>query len=364
MRSSARPRCHAPLRALCSGFFAWAVAAGTALAAPARVALVHVAEPSPLEQRTLTRLRAELIAAGFEISEVERRGADLRDADEADPGVAGVFATIAIVPRTADAADVWVTDRSTGQTVVRRLQVPAGTGRDVAAVLAVRAVELLQASLLEAPEPPPHDEPAEPSAAPSTPAPTVPSEVSAAIRRRPSSIARPSDARFALQAGAGVLHSFSGVGPALLPVLGFAYRFSSDVAVGLRVGGPAFAADLQTAAGTIAVRQEIVSLEITYELLSPDAKLRPVAIGGFGAYHIDVVGRAAPPFTGESNDRFAALFTLGPGAKLRLGERVSLLADLRLLLLAPQPVVRSLGAEAGSMSRPSLFGEVAAEVSF
>jgi hypothetical protein len=325
---------------------------------------VHEREPSALEQRTLTRLRAELTAAGFEITEVERHGEDAREAAEAEQGATGAFATIAIVPRTADAADIWIADRITGKTVVRRIQVPGGTGRDAGAVLAVRAVELLQASLLEAREPAPA-EPVSTPAAPPPPATVVPSDVSAWMQaRRPPSEPRSGDAHFSLQAGAGVIHSFAGVGPAFLPVIGLAYRLTTDVAIGLRAGGPAFAADLKAIGGTIAARQEMLSLEIRYEFLSRAASVRPFAIGGVGAYHLGVVGAASPPYKGESDDLFAALFALGPGAKVRLGERVSIVGDLRLLFVAPKPTVRAAGAEVGSMSRPSLFGEVAADVTF
>ena len=343
-----------------SGVLAWLAVAGPATAAPARVALVHELQPNALEQRTLTRLRAELVAAGFEVADVERHGEDAREAAEADPQVAGVFATIAIVPRTADAADIWVADRITGKTVVRRIQVPPGTGRDVAPILAVRAVELLQASLLEALEPPPRTESTS-SPAPPPPVAAVPTDVAAWMQaRRPQS-----EARFALQAGAAVIHSFSGVGPAFLPALGLVFRPSSNLAIGLRAGGPAFAADLQASpAGSIAVRQKLVSLDVAYELLSAEAIVRPFAIGGVGAYHLDVVGTAAPSYQSETDDLFAAMVTLGPGAKLRFGERVSLLADLRLLLIAPQPIVRAALQEVGSMSRPSLFGEVVVDVAF
>jgi hypothetical protein len=346
-------------RGALSGVFAWLAVASPVTADPARVAVVHEAEPNALEQATLTRLRAELVAAGFDVTEVERRGRDAREATEAEPPVAGVFATIAIVPRTADAADIWVADRVTGKTVVRRVRVPPGTGRDVAPVLAVRAVELLQASLLEAFEPP---APAETTSSPVPPPPiVVPTDVSAWVQsRRPQS-----EARFVLQAGAGVIHSFSGVGPALLPVLGLGFRPLSDLAIGLRAGGPAFAADLQAPqVGTMAVRQKLVSLEVAYELLSPAATVRPVAIGGVGVYHLDVAGTAAPPYSGETDDLFAAMATLGPGAKLRFGERVSLIADLRLLFIAPQPIVRAALQEIGRMSRPSLFGEVVVDVAF
>jgi hypothetical protein len=343
------------------GVFAWLALAGPVTAAPARVAVVREAEPNALEQATLTRLRAELVAAGFEVTEVERGSGDAREATEAEPQVAGVFATIAIVSRTADAADLWVADRVTGKTLVRRIRVPPGSGRDAATILAVRAVELLQASLLEAFEQP---EPVEStsSLAPPPPVAVVPTDVSAWMQaRRPPSQA----ARFALQAGAGVIHSLGGVGPALLPVLGVGFRPTPDLSIGLRAGGPAFAADLQVPpAGTIAVRQKLVSLEVAYELLSPTATVRPVAIGGVGAYHLDVVGTAAAPYSGETDDVFAAMATLGPGAKLRFGERVSIFADLRLLFIAPRPIVRAALQEVGSMSRPSLFGEVVIDVAF
>ena len=343
---------------LCRGVFACLAVAGIAGAAPARVALVHEVEPDALEQRTLTRLRAELIAAGFTITEVERHGQDVREAAEAEPTAAGVFATIVIVPRTADIADIWVADRITGKTVVRRIQVPPGSGRDVAPILAVRAVELLQASLLEAIDPAPRAEPATADVPPS-PVTVVPSDVSAWMQARGPR----SDPRFALQAGAGVIHSFSGVGPAVLPLLGFAYRVTPDLAVGVR-GATAFAPDLRALGGTIAVRQDLVSLEITYTLPLEGATVRPIAIGGLGVYHLDVVGVAAPPYKGESNDLFAAIFGLGPGASVRLGERVSLLADVRLLFIAPQPIVRAAGAEVGRMSRPTLCGELLVDVAF
>jgi hypothetical protein len=348
-----------------SAIFAWLAFSASAAAAPARVALMREAEPIPVMQRALTRLRAELVAAGFEVTEIERQGDDTREAAEANAAAAGVFATIAIVPRTADAADIWVVDRVTGKTVVRRIQVSTGTGRDVATVLAVRAVELLQASLLEALEPPPPAESTATPAVPPSPSPVVPSDVSAWMEaRRPPTEPGPSAGRFALQAGVGVLHSFSGVGPAVLPVLGLAYRFTTDWEVALRAGGPAFAADLRAPGGTIAVRQELLGVEVAYQFLSAAAAVRPMAVGSIGTYHLDVVGAAAPPYKGESNDRFAAFFAIGPGARLRMGERVSLLGDLRLVFIAPQPIVRAAEAKAGSMSRPSLFGEVVVNVVF
>jgi hypothetical protein len=347
-------------RAVACAHVAFVVAtAGAARAAPAKVALVREPSSSAVEQKALTRLRAELIAAGFEVTEVERHSDDAREAAEADPGAEGVFATVAIVPR-AGSADIWVADRVTGKTVVRRIEARSSAGHDVASILAVRAVELLQASLLEAIERPAREEPTQAAGPPSSPAAPLPADVSTWMQARRA----PPETRYGLQAGLGVIHSFDGIGPAFMPVLGLSYRMAPAFVAAVRAGGPAFAADLQVEGGTIAVRQWLAMLELTYELPWSTSAVRPFVVGAAGVYHLDVAGAATPPYYGQSTATFAALFTAGAGAKLRLGDRVALLADLRLLIVAPQPVVRAAEQPVASMSRPSLFGQLALDVAF
>jgi hypothetical protein len=87
-------------------------------------------------------------------------------------------------------------------------------------------------------------------------------------------------------------------------------------------------------------------------------------VGAVGAYRLDVVGAATPPYQGESGNIFAVMFAAGPGARLRLGERVAVLTDVRLLILAPQPVVRAAEQTVATMSRPSLFGQIGIDVAF
>jgi hypothetical protein len=321
-------------------------------AAPARVAVVHSSNPDALEQRTLTRLRAELAAAGFEVSDMARGADDPREAAEAEPPVAGVFATIAIVPRTADAADIWVADRITGKTVVRRVQGGAGTGGDVAAILAVRAVELLQASLLEAFEPRPREQERATSA-------PMPGAVSAWMSDRSRR-----EATFSVDAGVGVLHSMGGVGPAALPILGLSYRATPALALRLRVGGPAFAADLKMPSGRIAVHQETILLDAVFRARGGAAWVRPIALVGAGAYRLDVAGTAVPPYQGRTGGLVGAVIDAGFGAALRLSSRASLLADARALLVMPKLVVRADGEEAGSIGRATLLGELSVDVAF
>jgi hypothetical protein len=319
-------------------------------AAPTRVALVHAASPDPLEQRTLTRLRGELAAAGFEVTDMARRSDDARDAAEQEPPVTGVFATIAIVPRTADAADIWVADRITGKTVVRRVEAGTASNRDVAAILAVRAVELLQASLLEAMQPAPREERSPPA---------VPPAVSEWMDKRPR--AEPS---FSLDAGVGVLAGPGGVGPAVLPVLGLSYRATTDLSLRLRAGGPAFAADLAVPVGTISVRQELASLDVVLRLPVSSESVRPIVVAGAGAFHLDVTGTAEPPYRGRTGGVFAAHIDIGAGAAVRLAPRVYFLGDVRAMWIAPRPFVRAAGVEVGSVGRPSVLGEATIDVRF
>jgi hypothetical protein len=321
-----------------------------AQAEPAKVALVHDAAPNVLQQRTITRLRAELAAAGFEVTDITRPGDDAREAAEAEPPVNGVFATIVVVPRAPDAADIWVADRITQKTVVRRVQVGSGTGNDVAAILAVRAVELLQACLLEA-----VDRPIDESTPRSQP---LSPDVSDWMDRRTYTAKPP----FSLGAGLGVMHSFGNLGPAVLPVLAFSYRPTSGLSLAVRAGATAFASQLEAHAGTVAAQQQFAAIDLGYEFVPSIGRVRPIALIGAGVYHLDVTGTASSPYQGRTERLLAGLVEIGLGAQVQLGPRVSLVAAVRALFVLPKPVIRAAGEEVGSVSRPSLLGEAAVEV--
>jgi hypothetical protein len=351
----------------------WSLIGRPASAATAKVALVHEEESTPLQQRTLTRLRAELVAAGFEVTEIERRGEEAREAAEAPTNVPGVFATIAIVSRSSDAADIWVADRITHKTVVRRIN--AKGGRDVANVLAVRAVELLQASLLEALEHEPPDagpapaeaaQPApapEPAVPPPEPAAPLPTAVANWLNARHAPAPASDSSSFGLQAGLGWLQAFGGIGGAILPLFGLSYRPLPRWSAALRVGGPAIASELSTPVGTESVRQALAWVEASFEPLGRGT-VTPAILLGAGAYRFDVIGTAAAPYEGKSDGLTAAVFTAGGSARLRLGARVALVGSARLLWIAPEPVLLAAGTEVGSAGRPSLLADAMVDVAF
>lgn len=324
-----------------------------ASAAPSRVVLVRGAGGELVEEAT-NRLRAELVAAGFEVSDAAAAvGSDPRGAVEQAAREAGAFAAVIVSPAAGGTtADIWVTDRVTGKTSVRTVEV---RGTTAAADLAVRAVDLLKASLLEAtssdgrakPAAPADVErwmkPAAPGVASSSPAPPLPPPRS-----------RPFFEGLVLEAGGGMLHAPGGIGPAGCPALRLSFGWPAGIGVRLGVVGPAVGAALESPLGTATVRQELASLEVFYAF-DLRSSFIPVVSLGAGLYHLDATGAPLPPYTAASDEVWSGLFGVGAGGVYRLTDRVALTMDVRGLMTAPRPVVALAGQELGSAGRPSIL---------
>jgi len=116
-----------------------------------RVAVLDPVESDTMLAEAVVRLRAELASAGFEV--VRAAGSatgDVRANMEQVGPEPAPLATLAIVrAEGATAIDVWVVDRVSGKTSVRRVEALASS-EIVPSALAIRAVDLLRASLLEA----------------------------------------------------------------------------------------------------------------------------------------------------------------------------------------------------------------------
>ena len=121
-----------------------------ALPAPKVILLRPPAAPAAVSE-ALVRLQAELTVEGFDAQVIDfDLGPDVRASLEK---VAPTFAATAVVAVVANAdptsAELWVVDRMTGKTVVRRVHADPKAAARIAEVLSVRAVELLRASFLE-----------------------------------------------------------------------------------------------------------------------------------------------------------------------------------------------------------------------
>jgi hypothetical protein len=312
---------------------------GRADGARSRVALVRASSSDRVLREASTRVRAELIDAGFEVVEVDRPPDDPRSEVEATD--ASSFATIAM-NRVANGAfaDVWISDHVTGKTVVRRLEV--GAGPNATAVLAIRALELLRASLLEVAV----------KAPPSEPPMSAPSDVMnwVAPASPPAPVSRLLEGS-AVGVGALALHGLSGIGLAVGPTVAFsqgAGPWFVRVTLADLLVGP----ELSTAAGSATIRQELASLAFGWA--SDPKPLGAYAWLGAGAFDLHTDGSAAPPYRGVSSDVASFLWTAGIGGLARIGPRIALTADLMAVFLDPRPIVVIAGTDAGSAGAPSL----------
>src|SRR5262249_19189675 len=107
--------------------------------APARVALARPLQPDPLVAETAARIRGELLAAGFDVVDLSLDPSrEVRTQVEAADFNPKAIATIAILPlANKPAVDVWVADRLTDKTLVRRLEMGKGREGEVTSALAI-----------------------------------------------------------------------------------------------------------------------------------------------------------------------------------------------------------------------------------
>lgn len=319
--------------------------------ASSRVVLL---EPSAAEgalRDALTRTRAELAAEGFEV--VVRplpEGADTRHTLEVAAQETDAEAAIAIAS-IAGGAEVWVTDRITGKTLVRTVDVGDQPDNERPRALAIRAVELLRASLVEAVAlPPPRDAP-------------PPKPLPRDLRDFVAPEAGPLEGVGA-QLSVGLLTGFGGIGPAGGPALRLSYGLDTGLFARVAWAGPAFGTSIDGPLGSASVREEMLTLDIGFAPEVAWAGFAPMVWLGGGFHHLAARGELAPGFVGQTDDVWSAAITGGAGMGYRLTPRVMLLLDAEAIIALPRPVVTMAGEPVGSTGRPSLLATFGVVVRF
>jgi hypothetical protein len=305
---------------------------------------LRISGPANAERLEIeTRLRAELAIAGFEAEVLDESvGADVESLEGAAQST-GSFAAIGVVRTGELDAEVWVTDRVTGKALLRHVRFDVSSP-DAAAIFAIRAVELLRASLLELSE-------SHPSRGEMRAASAVRTWVSRPQQR--ASSASSSEAR----AGAVLVAGPGGLPPSLAPSLGFSWQPIRYFWGGIDAWGPAFA-EIERPEGRARIDQEAVTVAIGFEPrrippVSPFARLSG------GGYRLGAQGHAAPPFTSATGQAWAALWSLGIGVRVIGPSSLELVSSLDAVLLAPRPVVEFGAENVGAGGRPSLVGGIA-----
>jgi hypothetical protein len=326
------------------------VSIGLCAAQPARAASVVIVRPAnspPVMIETLVRLKGELTSAGF----------DTEIVDEAEAGSAAgdsrvglerlavrrrADAVVAIVgDKSPDSVEVWVIDKVTGKSVVRRVPFEPAAAR-TSKTLAIRAIELLRSSFLEI-DLTAHDRQNEPAAAP--PPAVVKFVETERASRHPE--------RFGVEVGGVAVISLDGIGPALLPLARFNWSLQAWCFHAALAGlGTRPTIDGETGSAEVAQTHGLVGGSYRFRA---GERLRPFAALSAGVLHTSVDGRANSPNQSRTADQWSFLVDAAAGSLLRLPNRFYLSAAAHTQLAEPYPAVRFLGTVVATSARPTLL---------
>jgi hypothetical protein len=313
----------------------------------ATVILVRPANPKSVTAEALVRMHGELVSAGFDVQiTASTPGADPRASLEQTASGNNVDAVVALLGDVSPGSvEVWVIDRVTGKSVVRRIPNQPESNR-AAEILAIRAIELLRASLLEVAM----AGSGEPVAVPKPPPVEVTRFVDRALDAR-------RDSRVAIEVGGSLVASFDGMGPALLPMVRFDLALGSYVVMRATAAGLGTRARVQAQSGWADLAEQFGLIEAGVRL-RPRRRLQPFFSLGAGAQHISAEGRKWPSllyYQGQTAGRWAFLADAGAGLRLSLVHHFEVALEVHAQLAQPYPVVRFLGAQAATSGRPDLL---------
>ena len=257
------------------------------------------------------------------------------------------------------AVDVWVSDRVTGKTLVKRLDVGKRPDGQTSSSLAIHAVELLRASLLEVraqearPEGPRAEEPS-----------PIPAEVTAWVDRAiVPEPARPIFEQPAIAIGAATIFSSTSIGVAFAPAVRASIGSPGGVAGRLSIVGPGFGGQLRSASGTAFVRQELALAEFVY---APSHRtIVPFGSAGLGGYHLYMRGDSTDPtYGGVTNHVWSVMADVGAGVAARLGSSSAIFLDVHGFVTQPSARLMIGHTSLGTVGRPSMLASIGLNSSF
>jgi Transposase DDE domain len=281
----------------------WAVDASAA-----SVMLVQPPSPSPAMAEAIVRMRGELISEGFQVEVMDGvKGTESRAWLEQLAEARKADAVIAVLgDETPDSVEVWVVDKVTEKTVVRRI--PFKPQSDLAPKsFAIHTLELLRASFLEID--------LRLGSRPSE-AKSVPPEVARFVdNERPAS----REGRFGSEIGGAAVIGFGDVGPAILPLLRLGWAIRPSLVAEVSVAGFGSRSGVQNDVGSAHVAEEFAVLGARYRFLF-GRRLRPTLSLSAGALHTraEAQAQADSPYRGREASLWSFLLDGGAGVGVAL----------------------------------------------
>lgn len=271
------------------------------------------------------------------------------------PAPAGVLAAIDLTMNEGThVVELRVVDRATDKVVIRRVPVEPWATSHTAEILAVRAVELLRASLLEllvAKRATP--------AGPSRPNPPDLPDLTRAARWAAQTLAVEREPQWGLEAGAGLLADFGGIPPAAVALVRLQRKLVGPLR--LRATG---AGGLETqpsvdrfAVTALVTQQELGLIEMVLDV-STRAIVHPLFSVGAGVLYERVEGHANTLYVNRVAGQWAAALDAGAGADFRLGRHWDLSLEVHAFLAVPYPAVDFDGIEVAHAGTPSVLASL------
>lgn len=313
------------------------------------VAVMKHQDADPVMVEVANRTQAELSASGFAaiMKDCARPASDCLSLIAAQP-----HGRLVGVATFRDGEQIATEVRVTGggrAPAARRVSVQQNAaGPDEAAILAIRAVELVRALLLQTEVAAPVVKVADPPAVDATRSSGPPPEVTAAVG-------------WSIGGGGALLESTHGFSAAYALLLRAGYRGAGGLSGALMVAGPGFTFDQSTSSGAVRIRQELVALELGYAFRR-DKPIQPRLTLGLGAHHVDVRpadGRPLPEAIA-----FTVLASAGAGVLAIMGTYVALFFDAQAIFTEPNADDLVRGGARMRIGSPSLLMSLGVQRTF
>ena len=316
---------------------------------PVLVILLRPVPAGEVLNEAFLRVRSELVAGGFDVAMVDSGPSDVAadpwsvvehaGQDLAPSATIGIFGDL-----EQGKAELWVADRITGKTVVRRLDVQASPDRRISEILAIRALELLRASLLECLI---KADQTEPSA-------QVPPPRQVQNWVKDALDSRSAPWTLGLEVGSTVFGGLGGMGLTVAPAARLRLALGEQLWTRISAVGLGTSPRVETTLGSAEVSQDILLVEITY-WLRPRHYIRPLLSLGLGAERFAVDGTAILPYQGEHLARWFAAGDAGGGVAFRLRAHWEVQFEVHALFTTPRPAVRFFDVQSIPVGQPTLL---------
>ena len=329
-------------------FFVLCALSWVAPARAATVALLRPASDAPDVKEALFRLQGELLAVNLAVTLINRP--PLRDLrDTASPEALAWFrrtsierdidAFIDVIGRNAPVAvDVWICERSPRSLRALRVELEPNT-ENAAAALALRTIEVLRSSFLVLDSMDKSPPPAAVSAPQPAPKPSPPTK-----RSRP----------LGLEAGAALLTTVDGVGPALLPLVRVSWALSPWLTLQAMGAALGTRPRVQAVEGSVDVAQRFGLFGLCVCPTS-SASISPVFSFAAGALHTALQGHASAMNLGHEQESWALLFDGSAGVRLSWSDRFYSTLATHVQLAEPYAAIHFADRVVAKTGRPNLM---------